>query len=110
MKFNIYTTLAPKALIGTVEASSPSDACASARIEFGDMRVYIARPVKTRAEAAEYVAKNGFKRAQARIGLEVYKAPSPDKRAKEELTIGADLMNLYQLSPRKWLQSWDIVE
>ena len=94
--------------VGYVTAAGETDAYEQARAQHGE-GPFLLRAAKSRADLPAYINLNGFKRAQDRIGLMVYKAPCTGKRAKHELTIGAEVMCLYDLTNRRRLvQQWEL--
>jgi hypothetical protein len=62
----------------------------------------------TRAQLQAYLDAHGFKRAQDRIGIEVYRADQ-GKRSKLELTIAGAAVYVYDLKRgRKRIQEWSL--
>ena len=107
-KFNVYESdnLKP---IATVTGQSPDEAQRTADATLQGTRPFKVRPVMTRAEIQSYLDIHGFARWQDRIGLAVYRDHG-GKRAKHELTVGAERAFMYSLKDnrRALAMQWDI--
>lgn len=111
--FAVYATrpgVAPER-IGYIQASGELDAHDKAReLAAGREGPFLLKLTKRRTDLTSYLQLNSFVRGQDRIGLTVYRAPCAGKRAKNELTIGAEVACLYDLSNnrRKLIQQWEL--
>lgn len=65
----------------------------------------------TRERLQAFIDSNGYKRAPARISLEVWQA-KVNRKERTELTIGATVACLYNMvgSRRSLVRVWDVVK